>query len=979
MRLQSRLFVFAVAILVLAIAGTASAQTGSVQGRVVYEDQPMPGVRVTATSPAVQGSKSTVTNAQGDYKIPFLPAGDYRMRFELASFAILEYDVRISTNQPRTLDAVLYPEAMSEEIVVTGQYETVSTGAQGSETMQLSTLEKLPVARTLQAAVGLAAGTSATGPGGNTSISGAQSYENLYTLNGVVLNENLRGQPFNMYIEDAVLETTTMTSNMSAEYGRFAGGVVNMVTKSGGNQFSGSFRSNFSNESWEGETPLTTSQVDETNTTFEATFGGYIMRDKLWFFLAGRNRDLSGSDQLTTPGQPEAGISYPTTNTEDRYEGKLTWAVNPSHRLMGSYMQIDQTQTNYAFFTPADDLHIVPARELPLKGTSLTYNGVLSDSFFLEALYSKREFTFVGGGGDDPRLGATPVWEPRNGVAFNAPIFCNGAARPECTDEQRNNENIYAKGSWFVNGGGTHDIVFGIDTFDDIRQADNWQSASGYIYYSLVDSDYSEPGNPYLRIAPGGGFIIWGEVLQPSQGDKFTTNSAFVNDTWRLSNRWTVNLGLRYDKNDGTDQSGAKVVDDSRMSPRLSASWDVMGDGKLILNAGANRYVTAIANTIGDAGTGAGSPTWAGFLYVGPEIIAGTPEYPTNFDALTSMFDWFLNVYGGPTNTDWAFWYDMPGLSPRVSGSLSSPYGDEFTLGASYRLGTRGVLRADLVRREYGDFYASQIIPNRSVQIPNTDSYIDQALYVNHDASLTREYNALQTRFDYRIGSRWSFGATYTYSKAEGNVNGETRGSGPVASGILEYQEYKEASWNTPNGWLGIDQRHKFRGWVVWDAIASTHHNLSVSLLQNFWSGTPYSATGDVDTVPYVGDPADFGYAGNPGYQTYFFSKRGEYRWDDVTSTDLAINYSFFINIGGGQLELFLQPEVLNVFNESAVIDGNTAVDDPTNSGMAAFNPFTETPVEGVNWAKGDDFGTPINQADYQRPRTFRFSVGIRF
>jgi hypothetical protein len=204
---------------VLATAGTALAQTGSIQGRVIYQDQPMPGVQVTVTSPALQGQQATVTNATGDYKIPFLPAGDYKVRFEIASFTTLEYDVRISTNQPRTLDAVMYPEAVSEEIVVTGQYENVSTGAQGSETMELATLEKLPLTRTLGAAVGLAAGTAATGPSGNVSISGAQSYESLYTLNGVVMNENLRGQPFGgMYIEDAVLETTTMTNNMSAEY-----------------------------------------------------------------------------------------------------------------------------------------------------------------------------------------------------------------------------------------------------------------------------------------------------------------------------------------------------------------------------------------------------------------------------------------------------------------------------------------------------------------------------------------------------------------------------------------------------------------------------------------------------------------------------------------------------------------------------------------------------------------------------------------
>ena len=91
--------------LTLAIAGTVSAQTGSIQGRVIFEDQPMPGVTVSVTSPALQGQKATVTNVQGDYKIPFLPAGDYNVRFDLAEFATLEYDVRISTNQPRTLDS----------------------------------------------------------------------------------------------------------------------------------------------------------------------------------------------------------------------------------------------------------------------------------------------------------------------------------------------------------------------------------------------------------------------------------------------------------------------------------------------------------------------------------------------------------------------------------------------------------------------------------------------------------------------------------------------------------------------------------------------------------------------------------------------------------------------------------------------------------------------------------------------------------
>jgi hypothetical protein len=316
-----------------------------------------------------------------------------------------------------------------------------------------------------------------------------------------------------------------------------------------------------------------------------------------------------------------------------------------------------------------------------------------------------------------------------------------------------------------------------------------------------------------------------------------------------------------------------------------------------------------------------------------------------------------------------------------VGGGLNSPYGDEYTLGASWRLGNRGVLRADLVHREYGNFYMSEIVPDRQVEVPNTGGLlIDQAVYVNNDSLLQREYDAVQARFDYRIGSRWTLGGSYTYSKAEGNFDGENSGSGPIPGSLLEYAEYKDPSWNAPVGDLLVDQRHKARAWVVWDIIASTHHNLSASLLQNFFSGSPYSAIGSVDAVPFVGDPADLGYAGSPGFSAYYFSERGAYTWEDVTRTDISLNYSFFLNLGGTQLELFLQPEVINVFNEDAVISGNTTVFDATSdASLTPFNPFTETPVEGVHWRKGSNFGNPRNAADYQQPRTVRFSVGLRF
>ena len=966
-------------VLALALAGTASAQVnGSIQGRVIYEEQPMPGVTVTVTSPALQGQKIAVTNVQGDYKIPFLPAGDYRVQFSLANFATLEYDVRISTNQPRTLDAVIYPEAVQQEIVVTGQFETVSTGVQGSSTVTLETLEKLPVQRTILDATRLSAGTSDTGPRGPgyISISGGQSYENLYTLNGVVLNDPIRANPVAYYIEDAVQEATVITSGVSAEYGRFSGGVVNTITKSGGNEFSGSLRVNFENDAWVSETPYTAERVDEINNIYELTLGGFILRDRLWFFGAGRNFEESSSGNITTPGQPDASIPYPETDQETRLEGKLTLSVNPSHRVMLSYSDVDRETTNDSFYTPADE-NALTNRSDPQTAVVLNYNGVFTDNFFGEVQYSSREAAIVGSGGSNTHLGGSPIRAFGDGdMGFNDHWF-DGAGAPK----ERNNENFFAKGSLFFSSAGSHDLVFGFDRFDEIQKEDNAQSASGWALITLSPQNYDTPGNPLLNIYTYGSLITWGEVLENSQGSNMITNSLFVNDTWRISNKLTLNLGLRYDRNDGTDQGGGKVAEDSRVSPRLGLTWDIKGDGEWILHANYGRYVMPINTGIGNEASGAGGPTWALYYYGGANIIAGTPEYPTNEDALNAMFDWFFNVYGGPSNTDLIAQRPIiPGLTPVVGeGGLKSPYGDEYALGVSKRLGNRGALRLDWVHRDYGSFYAETIVPNRTVTHEILGE-VDLGELINHDARLERTYDALMVRADYRVNNRLSFGGNYTWSSVEGNHNGETSGSGAVSASILQYEEYKEDRWNNPKGPLITDQEHKFQVYGLWDIVSSSHQNLNLSVLFGFWSGTPYSASGSVSSIPYVGDPADLGYAGSPGNVTYFYGPRGEFTTDDITSTDIALNYSFFINAFGGQVELFLQPEVVNVFNRQGAIGHNSTILDATNSGdFVTFNPFTESPVQGVHWDYGSNFGTPTREASYQTPRTFRFSVGARF
>jgi hypothetical protein len=232
----------------------------------------------------------------------------------------------------------------------------------------------------------------------------------------------------------------------------------------------------------------------------------------------------------------------------------------------------------------------------------------------------------------------------------------------------------------------------------------------------------------------------------------------------------------------------------------------------------------------------------------------------------------------------------------------------------------------------------------------------------------------------YRLGERWSFGGNWTWSHAIGNWDGETAGSSAFAGDVTEYREYKDPSWSSPRGNLAVDQRHKLRLWAIWDAVATIRHNLSMSLLQNVFSGTPYSAVGIIDNLLGLESVGNPGYVTPPSLLDYYFSGRGAFITDSITRTDLALNYSFFIPAGSRILELFVQPEVLNLFNERGVVGVDTTVfTSESDPDLLIFNPLTESPTEGVHWRRGNDFGQPVRERHFQLPRTFRVSVGVRF
>jgi outer membrane receptor for ferrienterochelin and colicin len=987
-------FIRFTALLVVGVlfAGVAFAQgvpQSTLTGRVLSEGQGLPGVTVVVKSPSLQGSRTAVSSMNGDFVLPLLPPGDYTVTFTMSGFQTITRQVKLSAAQTTPIQVTMGVAAVAAEAIVVAQSETISQTQQNATTLTTETLGKLPTARNIASAVNLTPGTSNTGPSGNTVIGGAMSFENLFLVNGVAVQDNIRNTPYNLFIEDAIQEQTVATSGISAEYGRFTGGVVNVITKSGGNTFSGSFRTSLANDKWTTKTDYVNPntglnpevKLDKVNPTYEATIGGPIIKDRLWFFGAGRNVKSDFSGNLATPIE----TSFARGTDETRYEGKLTFSFAGRHTLLGNYQNIDNEQSGY-FFGTVYDMNSVYTRQLPQELISGNYSGTLSDNFFLEAQYSARTFTFENSGAKSTDLVfGTLMVNNANGYRWWSPTFC-----AVCGPEKRDADQALLKGTYFLSTPklGSHSIAVGGEMFDDKRLVNNHQSGSGYRIYTTNIVAQGGVVYPSINSAATGtspSYILWNPILENSQGTSFKTWSFFVNDTWNLNRSLSFNIGVRYDKNDGTDASGRKTTDDSNISPRLGVTWDVKADGDLQVNASYARYVAAIANNQADSAALGGQPASVAFDYRGPTINwnlpAGAPLVGTE-QAIRQVFEWFFANGGTSRPTRGA--PSIPGINPNIEEGLDSPNTDEYALGVTKRLGTKGLVRADFVYRDWSDFYATRVDMGTgtvSGTLAGTTRTFDKQLVVNQSLD-ERKYTAMTLSASYRLLEGLQLQGNWTWARLRGTFDGETAANGPIRSGALFYPEYFDRSWNATKGDLGADQRHKVRLWAIYDLPLDVNwFKSSFSVLQSYDTGTPYGAVGAVDTRPYVTNP---GYLIPPSSVTYYFTGRDAFRTEDVYRTDISLNIAFRPI---GSLELFVEPQLLNAFNSQAVTGPNASIETRASVGAAsyaAFNPFTEAPKSGArgtgaNWNYGPLFGQPTGPASYQLARTFRMSVGLRF
>jgi hypothetical protein len=373
-----------------------------------------------------------------------------------------------------------------------------------------------------------------------------------------------------------------------------------------------------------------------------------------------------------------------------------------------------------------------------------------------------------------------------------------------------------------------------------------------------------------------------------------------------------------------------------------------------------------------DAGSAGGRQASFSWLYQGPAINTGSGPYLTADQALPILWDWFFANGGNnrPTRTT----PNIPGLSTRVSGDVTSPSVNELSLGIAHHVG-RSEWRVDYVHRKAADMYGDFLNVNTGRVTDSTGRPFDLRLVAN-SLQAKRTYDGVTGDVRYRATSL-QIGANYTLSKTWGNFNGENVGSGPIRAEVETFPEYRQEGWNYPMGYNPGDQRHKARAWLTYGVpVSESFGHLDIGLLQRADSGVAVDVTGLVDTR---------GYVTNPGYVTpinsvdYYFIPRGSFRWDPVWSTDVSATWGSKLP-QAVKTEVFVRAVVTNLFNRAARTRGDININTRfNNTAYRAFNPFTTTPAQSADWDYSPTFGQPQAFDDYQQARLFSVSAGIRF
>ena len=875
-----RLFriVWILAVLIgLTSTGFAQVQTGSLNGTVYdNEGNPLPGVTVTVASGSMMGTQSFVTSTLGSFRFPALPNGIYTIRAEMPGFkTVTRGDIVIRVGMAVTVNLTMEAATLEEEVTVTASAPVVDV--QQSKISFIADddfIKNIPISRTLTDIIMMAPGS--VNSGGNAMTHGSSVRSTNYSLDGVNIKCPAMSRQLVDINFDSMDEVEMVTGAHPASVGFTDGAYINVVTKSGGNNFSGSAIFYYTNDklnqylfSDEDINVLGISQpaVDKRWFESDVTLGGPIFKDKLWFFSSVRFHRRDQTTNFIPFTDPFGYYHGPYDVWRQEYQGlaKLTSQISSKIKFTGMFQYLN----SHSPITGGSAYGTKVTRTNGDHRTSHVAQGNIN--------YILNQNTFF-----DLRIGYVRNWSPSLMVPDRADlpqIIDYGTPYQQYTnkrfDEQYYQWKIQLGGhfTYFKDAflGGSHEFKGGLEWEDGLGGWDFWR-IDNMIWYM----DTRKPGNYYYGLVNWKGIpnVGMGDIrfyhMNPSgpnlsggpiQHDRNRRYSGYIQDSFTMAKRLTLNLGLRYDWMKGFHPKTIKqpsgnplsiylgekyvspyckenwpenfpsghnpfgelydpgwdpILTFSTLQPRIGLSYDIFGNGKTAFKASYGRYSEFLMTQF------IGNP-----LHIfAPTLI---------------RFYWYdMNFNGSPDKDDdytlypWDFRLQDPNYQhERVDPSHNSSLRDEiitgittelfknFSLGISFIYKwEHNILNLALFNPDSGQYWynidtaeAQKYWIPFSTIVPGTSGYPDREVtfYVrSNDApsyyyrmtnapELKRKYTGLEFIFNKRMADGWQLYGSIVYSKAWGNIGAEWGESTGASTGIAGSANYFVNRWGKSN------------------------------------------------------------------------------------------------------------------------------------------------------------------------------------
>lgn len=682
MRLRHTALAIALGMSITGIAMAQSRSAGTIFGNAEA------GTQVTIKSKDTGLTRTVTADESGRYAVSELPIGTYVVN--TAQGTRDNVRVGVGGTEVDFVATELGQVTVSANSLPAIDVSSVDTSVNLSATV----LNQVPIARDITQAAVLAPTVIKGDSRYNNSVSfgGSAASENAYFINGYPVTNSLTNIGSTTLPFDAIASEQVITGGYSARYGRSTGGVINIVTKSGTNdwKFGGlvtwtpdSLRAGRKDIYRPTDTGLPSAgqlyrdYTSYTNNDF--TYGVYasgpLIKDRLFIYASAefdKQNVESNGIETANPATAFATDHY----SSPRWLTKIDWNINDSNIVEFTAISDKTSQTNSLYsYNFADRTHGTDkVGGYNYKDGGETYIGkyttYLTDNITLSAQYGRQEISHYSAPlGYDPTQvfvrDDRPVSAADTIVGNQPYLTIDDPAANDKTDGYR------VDLEWRL---GDHDLSVGYDVSNAESRAGSSTSGPGYAWFYARTEAGDIPQSGGLTTAPNSDYVY--RYVQASGGQfRVEQKAYYLQDRWQVTDRWLLSLGLRNDGFKNFNSDGIEYVSQkNQWAPRLGVSWDVNGDSSLKIYANAGRYFLALPNNVAVRGASGSTLTNEYFTYTSVDPVTGVPQ------GLTPLGN-------GPYSSNNEFG-QAPDPRTVAATDLKSHYQDEYIVGMQQQLGS---------------------------------------------------------------------------------------------------------------------------------------------------------------------------------------------------------------------------------------------------------------------------------------------------